>query len=186
MIYVILTTADMNPWIEVGEIKCVIDCGLCQLPCYNDTTDSVSIGHCIASQSMRLQRHSRLGKTCPGLLISMSPRPGGRICAYPEILRIDLSWGVMILEDFGCSFPGLSLPDAPSASLISKIQSSLLAIRAICPGGKLTQFGQEILKYPHSLSAIYVAIMIRYSIGRQDPQEQQLYLGIVFLVISSG
>jgi hypothetical protein len=49
-----------------------------------------------------------------------------------------------------------------------------------------TQLGEEILKYPDNLNAVHVAAMIRYSAGHEDARERQLYMGIVFYIMSCG
>jgi hypothetical protein len=186
VIYVICTTSESSPWINVGEIGCVIDSGLCQLPVYNTDTETVMFGHCIAPLSVQQQRRSHLGKTRSGLMIKISAIPGKRLSGFSEIQRCDPGRGMLILASLHSTFQEMSLSNAPQQAVLSSTYSLLLDIGALSGKGELTRFGREILNYPTSLGPIYIATMIQYSSKSQNASRQQLYLGIVFLIIECG
>jgi hypothetical protein len=186
VIYVICTTSESSPWINVGEIACVIDSGLCQLPVYNKETETVMFGHCIAPPSVQQQRRSHLGKTRTGLMIKVSAVPGKKLSVFAEIQRCDPGRGMLILASLHSTFKEMSLLNSPQQSVISSTHSLLVDIGAISSKGALTPLGREILNYPTSLGPIYIATMIQYSSKCQDAAHQQLYLGIVFLITECG
>jgi hypothetical protein len=186
VIYVICTPAETSPWVEVGEIAFVIDCGVCQQPVYNPDTDCVQVSYCIAPSSILLNRRSHLGKTRPGTLVALIPRSGAKLSVFPEIERCDFSHAILMAESLHCQFNNLKLISHPPPERFTSTRTTLVQIGAVLESVGTTQLGDEILKYPHNLNVVHVAAMIRYSAEHENAREHQLYMGIVFYIMSCG
>jgi ATP-dependent helicase HrpB len=149
---VILSTNVAETSITIEGVTAVVDSGLARSACFSPSTGMNVLNVVRISKSSAKQRAGRAGRVRPGVCLRLY---GSRDYAMrpeeetPEILRLDLSETILILNALGVKKAG-DIPwlSAPPAEAVEAGQALLRDLGALSIGGELTDLGKSMLRFP--------------------------------------
>ena len=148
----ILSTNLAESSVTIDGVVAVIDSGLAREAGHSPWSGVATLEVARISQAAAVQRAGRAGRTRPGVCRrlythqDLLARPPGRV---PEIAREDLAEPVLALLAAGINdLPRFEWFEAPPAPALEAALTLLRRLGALTEGGRLTETGEEMLRYP--------------------------------------
>lgn len=145
---VVLATAVAETSLTVPGVRVVVDAGLSRVARTDLARGLDGLVTVPVSRAAAEQRAGRAGREGPGAVYRCWSAPDhDRLPAHPEpeIAVADLTWFALQLACWGHpDGAGLALPDPPPAAALRAAQSTLRALDAVGPDGRVTERGRAI------------------------------------------
>ncbi|GAB3803545.1 hypothetical protein GCM10027605_25630 [Micromonospora zhanjiangensis] len=186
---VVLATAVAESSLTVPGVRVVVDAGLSRVPRLDLARGLGSLATVPVSRAAAAQRAGRAGREAPGWVYRCwAEATHERLPAYPEpeIAGADLTSFALQLACWGSADgAGLALPEPPPDAALRVARTTLTALGALDPAGRVTGRGRAIARigtHPRLARALLdglaplgvdraaevVALLAEESIGRDD------------------
>jgi len=145
---VILATDVAETGLTVPGVTSVIDSGLHRRAAYDAGRDINTLFLSRISRASAAQRAGRAGRTAPGRCVRLwasSEERGMAESLPPEIRRLELS--SVLLQAASLPEP-IEWPTAPAENALAAARRTLLELKAVDSGGRITARGRALLRYP--------------------------------------